>query len=90
MTYNAANYGKYRLVLGGDLIDNFSADLIKFLIEAWVKETGARNVSSGVIRADVDNVSGVMIYSAHFDSAHWTGRGFKGFDVKDPGEPQTV
>jgi hypothetical protein len=84
------NYSKYRLVLGGDLIYQFSADLIKFLIEAWVKETGARNVSSGVIRADVDNVAGVMIYSCHFDSSHWTGRNFKGFDVKSLGEPQTV
>ena len=84
------NYSKYRLVLGGDLIVQFSADLIKILIKAWADESGAKNVSSGVIRADVDNVSGVMIYSAHFDSSHWTGIGFKGFDVKDPGVPQTL
>ena len=87
---NHPNYGKYRLVLGGDLILQFSADLIKMLIKTWADETGAKNVSSGVIRADMDQEQGVMIYSCHFDSSHWTGRGFKGFDVKNPGEPQTL
>ena len=84
---NHPNYSKYRLVLGGDLIMQFSADLIKMLIKAWVGETGARNVSSGVIRADMNQEQGVMIYSAHFDSSHWTGRDFKGLGVKSPGEP---
>ena len=84
------NYSKYRMVLGGDLIKQFSTGLIKFLIEAWVGETGARNVSSGVIRADLDQEAGVMIYTAHFDSSHWTGMGFKGFDMKHSGEPQTL
>ena len=84
------NYSKYRLVLGGDLIAQFSADLIKMLIKAWADESGVKNVSSGVIRADVDQRAGVMIYSAHFDSSHWTGIGFEGFDVKNPGSPQTL
>ena len=84
------NYGRYRLVLGGDLINDFHLDTIKMLVRAWVEETGVKNVSSGVIRADVDQKAGVMIYSAHFDSSHWTGIGFKGFDVKNPGEPQTL
>ena len=84
------NYGRYRLVLGGDLINDFHPDIIKMLVRAWVEETGVKNVSSGVIRADVDQKAGVMIYSAHFDSSHWTGIGFKGFDVKNPGEPQTL
>ncbi len=56
----------------------------------WVEGTGTRNVSSGVIRCDVDPSRDIMIYSAHFDSSHWTGIDFKGFDVKDPGEPQTM
>jgi len=84
------NYSKYRLVLGGDLIDDFHPDTIKMLIEEWVKESGAKNVSSGVIRADADQRAGVMIYSAHFDSSHWTGIGFEGFDKKNSGEPQTL
>lgn len=84
------NYSKYRLVLGGDLIYQFSADLIKMLIKAWANESGVKNVSSGVIRMDADQRAGVMIYSAHFDSSHWTGRGFKGFDVKNSGVPQTL
>jgi hypothetical protein len=84
------NYDKYRLVLGGELAAHFSPDLIKRLIELWVEENGAKNVSSGVIRADLDQAAGVMIYSAHFDSSHWTGVGFKGFDVKNPGELQTL
>jgi len=78
------------MVLSGDLIDDFSPELIHFLIEEWVKESGVKNVSSGVIRADLDQKAGVLIYTAHFDSSHWTGRGFKGFDVKDPGIPQTL
>jgi hypothetical protein len=84
------NYSRYRLVLGGDLINGFHPDTIKMLIKAWAWDNGARNVSSGVIRADVDQKSGVMIYSAHFDSSHWTGIGFEGFDKKHPGEPQTL
>jgi len=84
------NYSKHRMVLSGDLIDDFSPELIHFLIEEWVKESGVKNVSSGVIRADLDQKAGVLIYTAHFDSSHWTGRGFKGFDVKDPGIPQTL
>lgn len=84
------NYSKYRLVLGGDLIYKFSADLMKFLIGAWVRETGAKNVSSGVIRVDMNQEQGVVIYSCHFDSSHWTGIGFEGFNVKNPGEPQTL
>ena len=59
-------------------------------LAAWVQRTGAKNVSSGVIRCDSDPANDVMIYSAHFDSAHWTGRGFEGFDKKNPGEPQGV
>ncbi len=59
-------------------------------LAAWVERTGARNVSSGVIRCDADPAKDIMVYSCHFDSSHWTGRGFKGFDVKDPGEPQTL
>jgi hypothetical protein len=58
-------------------------------LAAWVYNTGARNVSSGVIRCDADPHTDRMIYSAHFDSSHWTGIGFKGFDKKNPGEPQT-
>ncbi len=84
------NYSKYRLVLGGDLPDEFLPETIRALIEAWVGESGVRNVSSGVIRADLDQKAGVIIYSTHFDSSHWTGRGFKGFDIKNPGEPQTL
>lgn len=84
------NYSKYRLVLGGDLIESFFGDTLKFLIEEWVHQSGVKNVSSGVIRADMDQEGGAVVYSAHFDSSHWTGRGFEGFDKKNPGEPQTV
>ncbi|MEE8372802.1 MAG: hypothetical protein V3R87_03590 [Dehalococcoidia bacterium] len=84
------NYSKYRLVLGGDLIGQFSNDLIKMLIKAWADESGVRNVSSGVVRVDMDQEQGAVIYSVHFDSSHWTGIGFKGFDVKNPGVPQTL
>ena len=84
------NLSKYRLVLGGDLLDKFTPETIKKLLGLWVENTGAKNVSSGCIRADLDQKAGVMIYSAHFDRSHWTGIGFKGFAVKDSGEPQTV
>ena len=84
------NMSMYRLVLGGDLLESFHEDTIKFLIEQWVNRTGAKNVSSGVIRADLDKEGGAMLYSCHFDSSHWTGIGFEGFDVKDPGVPQTL
>ena len=83
------NYSKYRMVLGGDLIRNFHPETIKALIEVWTDESGVKNVSSGVVRCDVNHEQGVMIYSAHFDSSHWTGIGFEGFDKKHPGEPQT-
>jgi len=73
------NYRKYRLVLGGDLIEDFHPDTIKALIQEWADETGARNVSSGVIQADLNHEVGAVIYSAYFDSSHWTGIGFKGF-----------
>lgn len=90
MTALPDNYGKYRLVLGGYLIDGFRPETIKFLIKAWVEESGVRNVSSGCIRCDMDHMNGVVIYTANFDSSHWTGIGFNGFDKKNPGEPQTL
>lgn len=84
------NHCKYRMVMNGESIWQFKVRQITRLIEQWVRESEVKNVSSGVIRADVDNKGGVVIYSAHFDSSHWTGIGFKGFDKKHPGEPQTL
>jgi hypothetical protein len=84
------NLSKYRMVLAGDLVKTFAVETIKHLIELWADENGVRNVSSGVIRCDMLHDEGVMIYSAHFDSSHWTGINFERFDVKNPGEPQTL
>lgn len=58
-------------------------------LATWVVGTGAKNVSSGVIRCDVNPSHDIVVYSAHFDSSHWTGINFNGFGVKHPGEPQT-
>ena len=86
----STNYIKYRLVLGGDIAHQFSKELIKHLIELWVIASGAKNVSSGVVQCDMDSEAGVAVYSIHFDSSHWTGIDFKGFDHKRGVEPQTA
>jgi hypothetical protein len=81
---------RYKLVLTGlEMMEITHVGVINKLA-AWVERTGARNVTSGVIRCDADPHRDIMLYSCHFDSAHWTGVGFKGFDVKDPGVPQTL
>lgn len=85
-----SNLSKYRLVLGGDVYRNYSEAAIKAFIRQWVDDSGVKNVSSGVIRCDVLHEEGVIIYTAHFDSSHWTGIGFEGFDKKHPGVPATL
>ena len=58
------NLSKYRLVLGGDLINGFHPDTINKLIRWWAEESGVPNVSSGCIRCDVDSLNGVIIASS--------------------------
>lgn len=77
-----------RLVLTGMAMAVIGHTALVEKLAAWVITTGTRNVSSGVIRCDAGPAMDVMIYSCHYDSAHWTGRGFKGFSHKHPGEPQ--
>ena len=76
---------RYKLLLTGlDLVAS-GPIWIKKHVNAWAAQNGVRNVSSGVVRCDADLAQDVMLYSAHFDSSHWTGRGFEGFDHKNPG-----
>ena len=84
------NYNKYRLVLSGDIYNLFSDDAIRKLVRQWPEESGVKDVSSGCVRCDLLQDEGVIIYSAHFDSSHWTGIGFEGFDKKHPGVPATL
>ena len=84
------NYSKYRLVLSGDIYNQYSEWAIKEFVRLWVEESGVKNVTSGCIRCDVLHGEGVIIYTAHFDSSHWTGIGFEGFDKKHPGVMATL
>ena len=68
------NYNKYRLVLGGLLIVQYTEEVIKLLIREWVAASGARAVTSGVIKAEVHYEMDAVIYTAYFDSSYWTGR----------------
>ena len=77
------NLNKYRLVLGGELMLEFSRSAIKQLIRDWVSESGVRNVSSGKIKAELDHGLDAVVYTAYFDSSYWTGIDFKGFDQKN-------
>lgn len=81
---------KYRFLLDDEFAYKFREPVIKWFIEIWVNKSGVKKVSSGVIRCDIDQEAGTMLYSAHFDSSHWTGIGFEGFDKKHPGEPVTI
>lgn len=76
-----------KLVLTGLELAQLGREAVLDLIGNWVIGTGARNVTSGVIRCDADEHLDCMVYSCHFDSSHWTGIGFQGFDKKHPGEP---
>lgn len=79
----------YRLLLTGIDIATHGHEEVKRTIENWAADCGVRNVTSGVIRCDANELSDHMLYSAHFDSSHWTGRDFEGFHVKNIGEPVT-
>ena len=78
---------RYKLVLTGLDLAQVSKEAVLDFLANWVRGTGARNVTSGVIRCDANQHQDCMVYSCHFDSSHWTGIGFQGFDKKHPGEP---
>ena len=78
---------RYRLALSGLEMAIMGHVALLDKLADWVEASGTRGVSSGVIRCDVDPARDTMIYSAHFDSSHWTGIDFDGFDKKHPGEP---
>ena len=80
---------KYKLFITSLDAQMFSPRKLMKRIECWVKRSGAHNISSGVVRCDIDEEKGTMLYSIHFDSSHWTGIDFQGFDKKNPGTPVT-
>lgn len=68
------NYSKYRLVVGAELMVQFSPELIKMLIEEWVKESGVKEHPAGRIKATLDPNIQAVVYEAYYDSSCWTGR----------------
>ena len=77
------NYDKYRLVLSGMLVFQYTEEVIKRLIREWVKASGVKNVASGKIKAELRHDLDAVIYTAYFDSSYWTGIDFKGFNQRN-------
>ena len=77
------NYNKYRLVLSGLLVYQYTPEVIKQLIREWVEASGVKNVASGKIKAELQHHMDAVVYTAYFDSSYWTGIDFKGFDHKE-------
>ncbi len=73
------NITKYRMVLGGLLITQYTPEVINCLIREWMQASSARAVASGVIHAERNRAEDVVVYTAYFDSSYWTGLDFKGF-----------
>ncbi len=80
----------YRLVLTGLEMVTMGRVALMNKLMVWAERTGVRNVSSGVVQVNADFATDTMIYSCHFDSSHWTGQNFKGFDVKNSWVPSTL
>ena len=70
--------GKYKLLITRQDAQTYRPGWIKSVIEDWVRDSGARQVMSGAILADVEaqnRKADKITYSALFDSYWWTGRG---------------
>ncbi len=64
---------KYKLILTGLEIAQMGPERTKRVIEAWAEESGVMSVKNHSIEALAEFDMDWIIYTAHIDSAGWTG-----------------